>query len=517
MKKHFTFLMTFILSIVLMACSIRTYAWGGDIIVNPVAGRYYSSAKISVAYDQTIYYARLYSTTVGGPIQNWEVLKSTDHGLTFSFFVGQYLSGSDIYVSLDIVAAGNNAGDFGLFLASSYKDSILNVSHIYLNKFDAAGSSSNLMNETYSYSNILGFSSVCVVSDYRQKNTLSSPYSISVAAVKSTPINDSIIIWTDEVGGSVLHRKAVASTSRFFRNVSIAVGSASSTISVYGRLGITYDEYQELGDTLGAVKAKIIFPDDGGDFGGTIYLGADTFSCRNPCIIMSQSSTESIIKAMVMFETTALSHMIINSRVCDNVIAAGVPDFTGYPIVSSLNGNNLYPYGIFDPVNANFLITFLNTTTNSLTYSLKTLSSPSNDNPVFQKANYRDASTSSSIPVKPRIDIDLTNMQVVCGWNDSYSSMLDAENSSASIADLTQEGQTYIQLYPNPAKEFVTIKTSVDEDYTITLYNLAGQPILENTFSGNEYRINLENIPQGCYIMKITSASASSTEKLIVR
>ena len=111
MKKNLLF-KTIIFSMVLMfTIPGNSYASVPDIIVNPVAGRYYSEAKISVAYDGTIYYGRLYSeVSESGPMKGYEVLKSSDNGLTFTPFNTLIVLGSLNFTNIDILAAGNDAG-----------------------------------------------------------------------------------------------------------------------------------------------------------------------------------------------------------------------------------------------------------------------------------------------------------------------------------------------------------------------------------------------------------------------
>jgi len=213
--KKLTF--AFILGFMSLTAQLNAQKYGSDIIINHTSGRYYSSAKISVAYDRTIYYARLYSTSASVLKQNWEVLKSTDHGYTFSLFAESSVTGNKEFTSIDIVAAGNNAGDFGVFIARSSIDTFSYISQLILDKYAANGTPTNLVNETYhpvGAASARAWGSVCLVSDYRLKNPISNPYSISMAAVKASSY-DSIIVWTDVTGGTGMYRKGVASTAFF--------------------------------------------------------------------------------------------------------------------------------------------------------------------------------------------------------------------------------------------------------------------------------------------------------------
>lgn len=516
MKHKSIFLKTtfaLIAGFMLFTTQLNAQKYGTDVIVRHLAGRYYSAPKISVAYDQSIYYARLYSFTPTGTMNDLEILVSTDHGATFTMY--DHFVSPNKYSSFDLLAAGNNASNFGLFIAFATNDSNSFMNQFQLWKYDTAGTSVTLLNESYSGYRNRWFRSIGIVSDYRQKNSNSAPYSLSVAAIKDG-LGDTVIVWTDEEGGTNLHRKAVASTDRHFRNLSIAIGTANSADD-YGRLGIAYDQYQNIEDTLGAVKATFIYPNNGNAACGPFDVGYDLISCRNPCIMMSQTSgAMDDIRTIIMYEHAISSQILIHARLADDILT-GSPDFSGYPIIAEGSGKNLYPYGVYDPAGSNFMITYYNTTANSLTYALKSLSSPADNNPVISKTNYRDASTPSTTPVNPRVDIDLTAMKAVFAWNDNYVNMFDAENTPASITEASPNGQKVMQVYPNPTSDFINIKTTNEDGYTIALYNITGQEVLMNNFQGSSHRLNLQNIPKGYYLLKITSGISSYSEKLIIQ
>jgi len=71
----------------------------------------------------------------------------------------------------------------------------------------------------------------------------------------------------------------------------------------------------------------------------------------------------------------------------------------------------------------------------------------------------------------------------------------------------------HFSLYPNPANEFITIKSNLDYS-TYSVYNLQGQLILET--DGNS-QINLSTVPNGLYFMKLNSTELQQIERLVVQ
>jgi len=126
---------------------------------------------------------------------------------------------------------------------------------------------------------------------------------------------------------------------------------------MYGRLGIVYDEsYYSSLDSFGLIKVIIVYPDYPTIATDTRLVTGDT-NCRNPCIIMSQTHSFSDIRMLIMYEQRESSHIVINALACDYILSGGYPFAMIFNIANSA-GNNLYPYGVFDPGNQNFLITY---------------------------------------------------------------------------------------------------------------------------------------------------------------
>ena len=173
----------------MVAFSGNTYAWGTDVNVNSVPGRFYKNVKVSVSFDGTIFVGRLYAASAAGPYQNWEVLKSTDNGVTFSAFIGGTLGSTNRYTSFDIIAAGQNATDFRLYVARPYIDTVSNIATLRVYKYNIIGASTSLSfdNENYtSYTSERGFDYLSWATDSRMPALNSSPYNITLVVSKAS-------------------------------------------------------------------------------------------------------------------------------------------------------------------------------------------------------------------------------------------------------------------------------------------------------------------------------------------
>jgi len=74
-----------------------------------------------------------------------------------------------------------------------------------------------------------------------------------------------------------------------------------------------------------------------------------------------------------------------------------------------------------------------------------------------------------------------------------------------------------IQIFPNPATEELTIKTTLTQPYTITLQNMLGETVQTLRTAGQKQTINVSSLPAGVYNVSITEDGGSRyNEKVVV-
>jgi hypothetical protein len=69
-----------------------------------------------------------------------------------------------------------------------------------------------------------------------------------------------------------------------------------------------------------------------------------------------------------------------------------------------------------------------------------------------------------------------------------------------------------ISLFPNPAKNSVTIKNA--ENYTINVYSIVGQVVKQTTAKTNNYSMDISDLPSGIYIMSFQYGDKKFTYRL---
>jgi len=97
-----------------------------------------------------------------------------------------------------------------------------------------------------------------------------------------------------------------------------------------------------------------------------------------------------------------------------------------------------------------------------------------------------------------------------------------ASNQSGSIAKNGQIttgskelSMAEILVYPNPAKDVITIETDGKERYAIELLTQSGSVVYQSTIEGNKHRINLSNLSNGVYFVTVKTDNSYRTQRIM--
>jgi hypothetical protein len=92
--------------------------------------------------------------------------------------------------------------------------------------------------------------------------------------------------------------------------------------------------------------------------------------------------------------------------------------------------------------------------------------------------------------------------------------------SGSTITSVEEAFDREINVFPNPATDFLVVKLN-NRDFNeieISLYNMLTQKVKYlRGDSGNEVTINVNDLPQGIYILKIESGTLKTTRKIAIK
>jgi hypothetical protein len=88
-------------------------------------------------------------------------------------------------------------------------------------------------------------------------------------------------------------------------------------------------------------------------------------------------------------------------------------------------------------------------------------------------------------------------------------------NTTVGLNEAYNENNFDINVYPNPATEFVTIKTNLIEKTTIQIYDLHGKLWLNKPIIASVSTISTSQLPVGTYIAVVENSKQQMTKKFV--
>ncbi|MCC1484020.1 T9SS type A sorting domain-containing protein [Winogradskyella sp. E313] len=101
-------------------------------------------------------------------------------------------------------------------------------------------------------------------------------------------------------------------------------------------------------------------------------------------------------------------------------------------------------------------------------------------------------------------------------WEGSLLNHIGGPNptqNTLSTQDLTLLG---LSIYPNPADDFITVESNNIEISSINIYDVLGKNVLSQKELTNN-RVDVSDLNEGVYFMKIDAGNTSATQKIIIK
>ena len=88
--------------------------------------------------------------------------------------------------------------------------------------------------------------------------------------------------------------------------------------------------------------------------------------------------------------------------------------------------------------------------------------------------------------------------------------------NDCETVDVPELDKKNITVYPNPATNHFTVNTGNDEKASIQLFNIVGQQVYSETFTGST-TVSVANLHSGVYMLKVNQNGKVNTTKVVVK
>ena len=99
-----------------------------------------------------------------------------------------------------------------------------------------------------------------------------------------------------------------------------------------------------------------------------------------------------------------------------------------------------------------------------------------------------------------------------------YGTILMTTDGGTDFIEETRNSQETFIIYPNPAKESITIertKFKTENDGSLSVYSMVGQLLIQQKMQGHKTEIDISSLPFGIYFVKYVSNGFTETGKFV--
>jgi hypothetical protein len=536
--KTCTFIFAFLVSVFSSTAQVtsgsevanRSSSFSSDEIIYPKALEDQRNLHLSVAFNGWLYSAFTINDTLAhkGGIY---VAYSKNNGLTWEKFI-TYQFPNSYYPFTDIVVAGTDTAHLSVFIAGALKN--LNTSNytLYIDKFD--GRNGNLLAGQV-FAKQMGaheIAGMAMATDYQSPSAQSSPFSLGLLYSLHCGISDSVLFAVSSNGGnSFPNRYALASTSSFFRNVTLAYGKSGSNPN--GTYFAAWEMMANPTAQVGHIFATHTNTSISSSWMAPVCLDSISSKTLNKVChpnLTCQANT-------TLNDSSGLTSIVVCERQ-----AAGTNQVVGFYSlrsvsslhwhmlkITSMAGNNQEPNAIFEPYSNKFLLTCFDSTSGQLAYLNEDVNLTSPDSWNMVSNQYNDQPINLKFP-HPQIAINPQLHQAAFVWiaegaNGTGAAMFDAEYSGllTGTSLFKPLENKILPLFPNPATDQIQIPVNLDEsqDVHIIIYDILGNEMgLKSVFSAvygqQNLLVDVRALPAGVYICQVSSHALSRTMRFVL-
>ncbi|MBB6276378.1 TapA/TapC family T9SS-dependent outer membrane protein [Porphyromonas circumdentaria] len=466
-----------------------------------------------------------------------KVFRSIDDGVTFEKLKQWKAPDKWVYPQVDIMVTGKNKSDIKLWVAELANNAEENRGAMKIKTFDA-----DLMEATEILSKEFNgrLYAVSIASDYQSPSSHSEPFGVAIALTGyDEGKNESFLHYYYSLDGG----KSFADKGIYHQSEEHGLGSVNLSLGSTSE-GMNHDGWSLMG---------VVFEMNVGEIGFlTNFINYDdAYKMTQPIKVNDEGDNTYDPKIQMMLNRE--SNNTVAGKACHNFIIT----YTDWSEEEGLNIIYLYPKESFsykkgdthssmDDLNR---LAFAKSVENDHAASIKydTRNNRYRFSWVHEKVKgeeweilYRWAdydkindpngwsesyicATSSHPLFCTSVEFNPVKEKACWAWVEEFTDetivgtlWMDAEWERLTATEEIIFHKVGMELYPNPAHDYTTIRLEKEGNYQAMLYDVEGKMVRSFAFEGNEYKLEVQDLPCGNYYLRTTSGNDSYTAQLLV-
>jgi hypothetical protein len=123
---------------------------------------------------------------------------------------------------------------------------------------------------------------------------------------------------------------------------------------------------------------------------------------------------------------------------------------------------------------------------------------------IYLKDKFLNSIT--DVAINPSVEFVISSDSNSKGDN-RFEIIFTAKGSTNTSEDLLKNVSTNISVYPNPATDVlnININNSSFKNSEVVVYNISGVEVLKTNMANSSAQLNIENLSNGVYLVKVTN------------
>ena len=498
--------------------SNKSPLFGKDIIINDKSYQDQRFEAICSAYNGWLF--AVYSHPAADT-NSWQILRSMDNGITWSFFWGgsQPLSFCRA-TNFSIIACGNDLATLKVFVSFVVIYSYVSETRYGVERFN--GQNGNFEDIVLSNYNLgSAFNNGSIASDYQASVNNATPYSFGILYTRTslTPniFRDSLIFVSSSDGGITLNNRKVVSVAKDYTHkfAEVALAYGYSPGAVKGNYFVTWEEKASAAANVGHIYTSHTTTGITSQFSTPVCLDSLDVSSinkgRNPkisCQVNNVNNDSSNLTEIILYEKFLPGTNSYDVIGCCNLQAVSSNYFNQFGLATS-GDNEIQPDITFNSYDNFFNMTYYNSTIQSLPLLKNSFNMTTPNLWTVISNRYNDSS--NLINPYPKITVnpilhECANLWIAERDNGNGVVMFDALYSTyTNIPNQLNDTQLF-KIYPNPCNTTINIRFEVNhnEKVIIALYSMIGKHLKNITneiysIGRHNVIVDVSDIPPGSY------------------
>ncbi|WP_298425777.1 FG-GAP-like repeat-containing protein [uncultured Kordia sp.] len=85
-----------------------------------------------------------------------------------------------------------------------------------------------------------------------------------------------------------------------------------------------------------------------------------------------------------------------------------------------------------------------------------------------------------------------------------------------STLGINEENAEKFSVYPNPAKDYIFVNTTISESYTLTVFDSLGKQVFSQKSQGLQSKLDVSNLSSGIFFLEIRTEKSKTVQKVVI-